>query len=850
MSFQRFLRMFVVASLLVGLPGLVAEEDARRVDYNRDVRPILAANCYACHGPDARRRKARLRLDQREGALKSLRGGRHAIVPGRAEKSTLVQRVASTDEDEVMPPPESDKKLSPAQIETLRLWIEEGAVWSEHWAYVLPKRHAQPAVTLETWPSRPIDRFVLARLEKEGLRPSPEADRVTLLRRLSFDLLGLPPTAAEVDAFVNDRSEAAYEKQVDRLLRSPRYGERMAIFWLDLVRFADTRGYHSDNPRNVYPYRDYVIRSFNENLPFDQFTIEQVAGDFLPDPTTSQRVATCYNKLNQTTEEGGAQAREYEAKNSSDRVRNVSVVWMGATLGCAECHEHKFDPYEAGDFYRMAAFFADIKEPAIMDRDRGIPLPTPEETRQLRQLGERLAALEKAIASPAPEVAKRLASAQIEWEKEVLGQAKPPDASKLPPKVQAALKRPAGERDEKQKALLAAHYRSIAPALAPQRKELKSLQKEKKDLDARIARCVVSVPADPRVVRILRRGDWMDTTGDVVEPAIPVYFGELDTGGRRATRLDLARWFVSRDNPLTARTFVNRLWKLYFGVGISKRLEDLGAMGEPPVHPELLDWLAVEFMESGWDIKHVVKLMVMSSTYRQSSVATDELLERDPFNRLLARQSRWRLDAEMVRDNALSVSGLLSHRIGGPSVKPYQPAGYWLHLNFPKRKWAADQGDSLYRRGLYTWWQRSFLHPSLMAFDAPNREECTAERPRSNIPQQALVLLNDPTYVEAARVFAYRALKEGGANLEARVGWAFRQAVSRAPAADELVVLSELFESHRAQYGADPKAARELLAVGQAAAPSAPSDVDLAELAAWTSVARAILNLHETVTRN
>ncbi len=867
---KRFLTVFVVAAFVVGgalIAGVVerlftargslgarllagtgplAGGTGDKVDYNRDVRPILAANCYACHGPDARLRKARLRLDQKDGALGELRGGRHAIVPGDPSMSSLVQRISSADEDEVMPPPDSGKELSPAQIETLRRWIEEGAAWSDHWAYVPPARHAPPGVALESWPSRPVDRFILARLEKEGLQPSPEADRVTLLRRLSFDLIGLPPAPAAVDAFLSDTSEAAWEKQVDRLLRSPHYGERMAVFWLDLVRFADTRGFHSDNPRNVHPYRDYVIGVFNENLPFDQFTIEQLAGDLLPEPTLQQRLATCYNKLNQTTEEGGAQAGEYEAKNSSDRVRNVSAVWMGATLGCAECHEHKFDPYAAGDFYRMAAFFADIKEPAITDRDQGIPLPTPEEDRRLGQLEAQLASLEKELADLAPERAQRLARAQSEWEKDALGDA-PLKADGLPPEIRAALEIPAGERDEKQKASLAAHYRSIAPELAPEREELAGLRREKEELEARIARCLVSVAGDPRVVRILTRGNWMDTTGDAVQPAIPAYFGRLETGERRANRMDLARWLVSPANPLTARVFVNRLWKLFFGVGISRRLDDLGAMGEPPVHPALLDWLAVEFMESGWDVKHMVKLLVMSSTYRQSSVVTADLRERDPYNRLLARQSRWRLDAEMVRDNALAVSGLLSLRVGGPSVKPYQPDGYWMHLNFPKRTWTADEGERLYRRGLYTWWQRSFLHPSLMAFDAPSREECSAERPRSNIPQQALVLLNDPTYVEAARVFAYGALREGGETARDRIRWAMRRAVSRSPVPEEIAVLADLYEEHRAQYEADPRAAVELLAVGEAAV---PDGIAPAELAAWTSVARAILNLHETVTRN
>ncbi len=961
-------------------------DDAESVDYNRDVRPILAANCYACHGPDAAQRKAGLRFDEREGALATLRRGRRAIVPSEPERSEMIRRVSASDEEERMPPPETGKRLTPAEIEVLRRWIEQGAAWSRHWAYVTPERPPLPEVRDRAWSRTAVDRFVLARLEREGLEPSPDADRVTLIRRLSLDLLGLPPEPGEIDAFLADEADDAYARMIERILGSPHYGERMAIYWLDLVRFADTRGYHSDNPRNVSPYRDYVIDAFNENRPFDQFTVEQLAGDLLPDASIWQRVASCYNKLNQTTEEGGAQAREYEAKNSSDRVRNVSVVWMGATLGCAECHEHKFDPYEADDFYEMAAFFADIQESAIMDRDQGIPVPTRELENELAALDARIAAMKLELERPQAGLAAAIASDQAEWERSVDRSPSPrlgawhsigpfraatgaeafttayapereidlaaapdglrwreradwkdgavhalegensatylfrtidvdsdatldvslgsddgirvwindelvlskevyrgvaPDQERvtlplraganrllmkivngggahgfyfrplagpeLPGEVRAAIAVPAADRTDDQRGVIAAHYRSIAPRLAPSRAELADLEKRRADVEKSFRRCLVSVSGPPRTVRVLPRGNWMDTSGKVVEPAIPSFLGELDTGDRRATRLDLARWLVAPDNPLTARVFVNRLWMLFFGSGISKRLDDLGAMGEPPVHPKLLDWLAVEFVESGWDVKRMVRQMVLSSTYRQSSVPTAEALRRDPYNRLLARQSRWRLDAEMVRDGALAISGLLSRKMGGPSVKPYQPAGYWVHLNFPKRKWVADKGEDAFRRGLYTWWQRSFLHPGMIAFDAPSREECTAERPRSNIPQQALVLLNDPTYVEAARVFALQIVEGDGTDDRERIRRAFRRATSRAPRDDEVDVLLDLLEAHRESYASDPQAAAALLGVG---ATPAPASVQAARLAAWTSVARAILNLHETVTRN
>lgn len=778
----------------VGAAAVGAAEDARAtspgpVDYTRDVRPILAETCYACHGPDEETREARLRLDERESVVDRRRGPRYVVRPGRPERSLLYRVVTAEDPDDRMPPAESGKSLSAAQVETLRRWIAEGAQWTEHWSYVPPSRPPLPEVRDASWARTPVDRFIRARLEKEGVEPAPEADRATLLRRLTLDLTGLPPEPDDVDAFLADRRADAWERRVEGLLDSPGYGERMAVFWLDLVRFADTRGYHSDNPRNVGPYRDWVIEAFRRNMAFDRFTVAQIAGDLLPDATTEDRVASCYNKLNKTTEEGGAQPGEYEAKNAADRVRNLGDVWLGATLGCAECHDHKYDPYRTRDFYSMAAFFADVREPAIMDRDQGIPLPTPREERLLASLDARNAALRRAI------------------------EGSPSDLAGVAPR-QAALER---------------------------------LQERRKRLDGRIRRCLVTVSGPPRTVRVLPRGNWMDGSGEVVEPAIPRHFGTLRTEGRRATRLDLARWLTSPENPLTARVLVNRIWRLFFGEGISRLVEDLGAMGEVPDHPELLDWLAVELVESGWDVQHIVRLLVTSSAYRQVSVATDELRRRDPYNRWLARQGSWRLDAELVRDGALAVSGLLDRRVGGESAKPYQPAGYWANLNFPKRKWVADQGTDAWRRGLYTWWQRSFVHPSLMAFDAPNREECVARRSRSNIPQQALVLLNDPTYVEAARVLAERMVREGGATPEARIRWAFRRATARTPDAEEVAILRALQERHRDAWRGDRAAAGQLVATGQA---PVPDDIDAVDLAAWTSVARAILNLHETITRS
>jgi hypothetical protein len=764
--------LWALPCLIALVPGLRAEE---RVRFNRDVRPILTDNCFLCHGPDKNHRKADLRLDIREDAIKA-----GALVPGKPDKSPLIERICSDEPQQLMPPPRSNKKLTEQHKALLKRWIAEGAEYEGHWAFLKPVKPAVPEG------SSGIDFLVGQRLAQLGLKPAAEADRRTLARRLSFDLLGLPPTPEEVDAFVADPSPDAYAKYIEKLLASPHYGERMAQGWLDVVRFADTIGYHSDNPRNVWPYRDWVIKAFNQNKPFDRFTVEQLAGDLLPNATLDQKVASCFNRLLLTTEEGGAQAKDYEARMLADRVRAVGTVWLGQTLGCCQCHDHKFDPSTQRDFYALGAFFADIKEAAIGRREPGLAVGSAKDAAELNRLQAEVDRLTK----------------------ETKARPKDPD---LQAKLAAAKK-----------------------ALA--------------DLEKQVPRCLVSESGPPRTVRLLPRGNWQDESGPIMQPALPAYLvpGKTD-GGKRLTRLDLAEWIVSKDNPLTARVFVNRLWKQFFGIGLCKTLDDLGLQGEWPAYPELLDWLAVDFQEHGWDVKRTVRQIVLSRTYRQTSTASKELLARDPDNRLLARQGRFRLDAEQVRDNALTISGLLVRKIGGPSVKPYQPDGYWENLNFPTRTYTPDRGEDQYRRGLYTWWQRSFLHPSMVAFDAPSREECCAERNRSNIPQQALVLLNDPTYVEAARVFAGRILTEGGPDAEARLRYAWRRALQRSPRPEESATCRQLLERHLAQYSADPKAAEALLKVGFA--PN-PANLQPAELAAWTSVARVLLNLHETITRN
>jgi len=851
------------------------------IEFNRDVRPILSDHCFYCHGPDSNHRQADLRLDDREASL--LQG---AFVPGKGDESALIHRVESMDTETVMPPPSANKPLSTRQKEILRRWIDRGAHYQKHWAYVpvQPPALTQPENASDSSGGElnGIDILVRKQLRaegfgKRGLVPSPIADRRTLIRRLYSDLIGLPPTPEEVDAFVQDEAPGAYSALVERLLADERYGERMAMHWLDVVRFADTIGYHSDNPRNIWPYRDYVIRSFNSNKPFDRFTIEQLAGDLVVDEDHEIRnqealVGSAFNRLLLTTEEGGAQPKDYESRMLADRVRAVGSVWLGQTTGCAQCHDHKFDPFTMRDFYSLGAFFADIQEGIIAPREEGMAVMSDSQRDQLRKLDSMLAAAKHMVQSIAPD----LDAAQKAWEKEISESdyALPelvPDTDpafiksteaqvKVAKGVVAALK--AEKRSPQQSQEIQKYFRDRP--MSPYREELTALEiaeKARADHYRSFPKCIVTKSAKTnRVVRILPRGNWLDESGEVVKPALPSYLPQIDVKDRVLNRLDLARWLVAKDNPLTARVTMNRLWKQFFGVGLSKVLDDLGAQGELPANPELLDFLAFEFMDKGWDIKHMVRLMVMSQTYRQVSTATPELLQADPYNRQLARQTPFRIEAELVRDYALAVSGLLVPRIGGPSAKPYQPDGYWENLNFPMRTYVQDEGDNQYRRGLYTWWQRTFLHPSMVAFDAPSREECCAERNRSNIPQQALVLLNDPTYVEAARALAVRALRESSISTDRsiakgidsamdshRMDWMLRQVLQRSPREEEMTKLVGLLQYHRSRYEHEPLAAKALLAVGLS---STPSDLDPSEVASWTHVARVMLSLHETITRN
>lgn len=777
---------------VIGLCSLAAAQQpaAVPVDFARQIRPILSDKCFFCHGPDPKHREAELRLDSRAGVFEHA-GDAKIVVPGQPDKSELWRRITHADADQRMPPAAAGKTLNDKERELIRRWIQEGAAWQEHWSLRPLLRPSVPEVDAAPRTAGAIDRFWLAKLKAEGLSPSPPADPRTLARRCSFDLLGLPPTPEQVEAFAKGFEEdpdRACGEFVERLLESPHHGERLAMHWLDLVRYADTVGYHGDQEHPISPYRDYVIQAFIDNMPFDRFTAEQLAGDLLPDASVDQKIASGYNRLLQTSHEGGVQQKEYLAKYSADRVRNFGSVWLGLTVACSECHDHKFDPLPQRDFYRLAAFFADVDD--LRSFKGGDTTPTKRE--------------------PELQVLSGLDRRRIE---------------RLDAELTSLVASSSTANDEMR--------------IADLKKQIETARKQTR-------RTMVTESIDPRPTRLLSRGDWMDDTGPVVEPGVPGVLPPLEKTDR-ATRLDLARWLTAKDHPLTARVFVNRLWKLYFGRGLAGSLDDFGSQGQPPTHPELLDWLASEFVDSGWNVRHLVRLIVLSQAYRQSSLETPALRERDPENRLLARQARPRLDAELIRDNVLATSGLLVADIGGWSARPYQPEDYYQHLNFPKRKYVDDKSQQQYRRGVYVHWQRSFLHPMLKAFDAPTREECCAERPTSNTPQAALVTLNDPTFVEAARVYAARIIHEGGADHEARLRWAWRTALSRDPNDRELAALSELWERDAAEFRSDAVSAQSLLKIGMA---PLHKEIDPIELAAWTSVARAIFNLSEFMTRN
>jgi len=1002
------------AVLLCAAIPLAAAEPP--VDFGRDVRPILSDRCFSCHGPDEAKRQVGLRLDLEDGAKKA-RGAHIPVVPGNPAASEVIKRVSAEKPAMRMPPPYSDRKpLSEKEVSTLRAWIQQGAKWQSHWSFTPPVRPQLPVVRNRAWVRNPIDNFVLARLEREHLTPSPDTARAQLLRRVSFDLTGLPPTIAELDAFLADKSPDAYEKQVDRLLASPRYGERMAVDWLDASRYADTHGYQTDPEKEMWPWRDWVINAFNSNLPYDQFTIKQLAGDLLPNATLEDKIATGFERNHRINAETGSIAEEFQAENLVDRVSTMGAVWLGLTVGCARCHDHKYDPITTREFYSLTAFFNNVDEVGNGGpRDgRGnfkpfLKLPAPELEKQLAAKDEELAEARKQLKT----LEKQLATHQSEWEAHALsaqpawevltpssvkadagvnlqvlpdgsvlaGGAMPaasmydltvesklhnitafrleliPDASlpgggsgrgaggkgvvtlfearnggrkidlgritadfkseeselNLVVRPADQLKRGWGVNPEMNKPHFAviettrmleggkftirigseyegaqvgrfrvsvtdSEYPEVIPEetaeilrTAPEaraEKDAEALTKyfvahprehrvaaealakldgQRRAIENKIpSTMVMSEMSTPRDTFVLMRGSY-EKPGDKVTPTVPACLPPLPESAPR-NRLGLARWLVDPANPLTARVAVNRFWQTYFGTGLVKTVEDFGSQGELPSHPELLDWLATEFVRTGWDVKAIERLIVTSATYRQASIATPALRERDPENRLLARGPRTRLAAEMIRDQALSVSGLLSTKMGGASVRPYQPEGLWEQLSaFPGKKlFFRSTGEDLWRRSVYTYWKRTVPPPSLTVFDAPTREFCVVKRQMSSTPLQALALLNDEMYVETSRKLAERMMTEGGASPQQRLGWALRLATSRPPKATEISVLEKGLNARLAKYRQDRALAEKLLTAGES---PRNKQLDVAELAAYTTVASVILNLDEVITR-
>lgn len=1037
--------------------GPLTHADEATVEFNRDIRPILSDNCYHCHGPAEKSREADLRLDLQEHALAD-RDGYPAIVAGRPQESLLWERISSNDPDVMMPPPDSNKTLTDDQKLLLKKWIEQGAKWQGHWAFLPPTKPPVPSVSQPGWVHNPIDAFVLARLDREGLKPSPEAAREMLIRRVTFDLTGLPPTLQEIDEFVNDTDDNAYEKVVDRLLASKRYGERMTLAWMDAARYGDTSVFHADGPRDMWPWRDWVIRAYNNNMPFDQFTREQLAGDLIPDATVDQKIASGFNRNHGTTDEGGAIAEEYRVEYVVDRVKTTSTVWMGLTMECGQCHDHKYDPISQKEYYQFYAYFNQSADGGMQTRNGNaapmIDVPNPAGEQKIETLETKLAAVQGQIddhvakVQPAFDAWQKEQSAKADSESQLpagmlayfpLDEGKgsevvdsldssrkasitgnalweagqfasclkldgntyvdlgdvadfertdafsygawlyldnhsgggaplarmndgnayrgydlwvqagspgvhiinqwPSNAIKVVTKKKLETKKwqhvfvtydgsskasgvkiyidgqeepwnieqdrlsetirskvplrlgrrnPGGPFKGRvddvriyPRALTAAEVAALAgndpikPILATAEQDrtpeqvatlrqhyltnhdaaYQRLRDESAKLKAEIAE--VSKPIstvmimqdlpNPRMTYVLERGHYASPNKEQpIQPGVPAALLPLPNEAP-SNRLGLAQWLTQPDHPLTARVAVNRYWSMLFGAGIVKTVADFGSQGDWPSHPELLDWLAVDFAENGWNIKRTLKQIVMSSTYRQSSRVSPELYQRDSENRLLARGPRFRLQAEFIRDQALAISGLLVEKIGGPGVKPYQPPGLWNEVSLSGNvRFVQDHGDKLYRRGMYTYWKRSAPAPNPTIFDAPTREKCVVQRARTNTPLQALAMLNDTQFVEASRVLAQRMMKEGGSTPEERVDFAYRLATARRPTAIVRKILVDGYHEEVEAFRNDEQRAQKLVATGEF-----PRDekLDVAEHAAWTVVASMILNMDQCLTR-
>ncbi|MFO0892043.1 MAG: PSD1 and planctomycete cytochrome C domain-containing protein [Isosphaeraceae bacterium] len=1013
----------------------------RPVNFGREVRAVLSDNCFACHGPDDKTRKAELRLDTKEGVRAKLKSGEALITPGNPDESELIFRLETDDPELKMPPPKYGKKLTPQQVEALRRWVEQGAPWTTHWAFEVPRKADLPPVKDAKWERNPIDRFILARLEAEGLGPSPEADPTTLVRRVFLDLTGLPPTPREVDAFLADPSDRGYEKLIDRLLDSPRYGEHMARFWLDAARYGDTHGLHLDNYREIWPYRDWVIRAFNGNKPFDVFVLEQLAGDLLPNPTLDQIIATGYNRCHVSTAEGGSIEEEVYVRNVVDQIDTNGTVFLGMTLGCARCHDHKYDPVRMKDYYQLFAFFNNIDGPPMDGNSaKWAPIakvPSPEQARALDAADRKVAEVRKAIgeevakavaaydpkadagaseyvqrgdfvwvddaapsgATPAgdgpwefvaaPEHPVRSGKASLRvtaqglkqrlfenagkklkigegdtlfayvfidplnppkeimlqwhigkawshrayWGENVIDWGKdgtperlrigdlPPSAKwvrleveakklglkpgavidgwaftqhdgtvywdragietwtpqegqlfdslaawlrarkadkgqGLPDGIRKALEVDRSKRTEAQNRELLGYFLEHGSSgtrslFEPLHARLARAEAERKAVDDAIPTTLVyrERTGEAKPSFILNRGEY-DQRRDKVGRAVPAFLPPLPQGAS-LDRLGFARWLVAANHPLTARVAVNRFWIQVFGTGIVKTAEDFGSQGEPPSHPELLDWLSVTFREDGWDVKRFMKRLLMSATYRQGAQVTPQGLARDPANRLLWHGPRFRLDAETVRDQALYLSGLLVERVGGPSVKPPQPSGLWEAVGYTDSntaRFTADTGiEKVHRRSLYTFWKRTSPPPQMTTLDAPSREACLVRRERTNTPLQALLMMNEPQFVEASRTLAQRVLREAGPTTDDRLTTMFRMATSRRPDAKDLAELNSALNDFLAHYAKDAAAAGELIGIGET---KPDPRFTAGELAAWTMIGNVILNLDEVMTKN
>ncbi len=831
------------ATLVVGVASAMREPQ-ERVSYNRDVRPIVSDKCFRCHGTDASARQANLRLDNEKDS-------RRAIVPGNAPQSRVYQRITDPNPARRMPPADSHLTLTKPQIDLLRRWILQGARFEQHWSFIPPTRPTIPKIRNPQSAIRnPIDAFITARLDKEGLSLSPQAPKEKLLRRVTMDITGIPPTLEELDAFLADRSPNAYDKVVDRLLTSPRFGERWAWEWLEAARYSDTNGYQEDRTRTMWPWRDWVINAINSDMPFDQFTVEQLAGDLLPNATFSQKIATGFNRNHMLNGEGGRIAEESRVDYVVDRVDTTATLWQGLTLGCARCHDHKYDPFSQREYYQLYAYFNNVSESGSVDAAHSanpiISLPSDEQKQRMAELEAQSGSIKQQLI----DIDKKLRAAQPDWEKQVVS-----GASKPPEKISSILAITLDKRTDEQKKELETYYFSLDPARSELRKKQESvfdgINAVKKEIPLAM---VMDERKEPRDSFILLRGAY-DKYGEKVTSAVPATLNPLPEGLPN-NRLALAKWLVDPRNPLTARVTVNRVWQQLFGTGLVKTSEDFGIQGEPPSHPELLDWLAVEFMNPGvesprpetrdprpWSIKRLIKLIVTSATYRQDSRTPPKLLERDPGNRLLARGPRFRWPSFVLRDQALALSGLLVEKVGGPSVKPYQPDGVWEDFSYGKITYARDSGEGLYRRSLYTFWRRSVAPPTM--FDTAARRVCIVRTERTNTPLQALNLMNDIQYVEAASFLAERAMK-ASSHPKAVIAYAFRQATSRRPASSELAVLENGFRRNLNRFHKDPESAQKLLSVGEK---KRNPSLNPSELAAYTTITSTILNLDETLSK-